>query len=311
MRVLVTDPIDEIGIDRLREAGFTVDLAFDLDDGALEPALSGADALVVRSATTVSGEVLDAVDELRIIARAGIGVDNIDVEAATRNGVQVVNAPTGGVDAVAEHTIALAYALVREIPRLDRQTRDGDWPKGSYAGNELVEQTLGIIGIGRIGSAVAETASALGLDIVGYDPHIVEDDLDIELVDFDTCLRRADIVTVHAPLTEATAGMIDASALATLGDGYVINCARGGIIDETALVEALETGSLRGAALDVFEDEPISSDDPLCGNDRTILTPHVAGSSDRAQRTIAREVADQVIDALEGRPVEHPVNDPA
>lgn len=313
MHVLVSDPIHEVGLELLREGGYTVELGYDLDDAALGEQLEGVHALIVRSATTVTEAHLDNAPELRIIARAGIGVDNVDIDAATERGIQVVNAPTGGVQAVAEHTLALAFALVRDLPATDRSTRVGAWPKAGYAGGELTGKTLGIIGLGRIGTAVAKRAMTLGLEVIAYDPFVAAGELeglDVELAPLKVCLDRGDIVTIHTPLTDETRGMFDEGLLRHLEGGYLINCARGGIVDEVALAKLLAAGHLEGAALDVFEDEPLSADHPLCEQDRAILTPHIAGSSERAQRTIARSVASQVIAALEGASVDHPVNQP-
>lgn len=312
MRIVVTDPIHEVGLDRLTEAGFTVDMATDFS-GSLSEAVSTAEVLIVRSGTTLSADVLDACPELRLIARAGIGVDNIDVDAATSAGIQVVNAPTGGIDSVTEHTVAMAYALIRALPWTDRQTRRGEWPKRGYRGSELVEHTIGVVGLGRIGRSVVERANRLGIEVVGYDPFVDEDeiqDLDVRLCPLLDCVKAADILSIHLPRTTETEGLIDASVLSHLEGGFLINCSRGGIVDEDALVHALESGDLAGAAIDVFEDEPITADHPLVDCERTLLTPHVAGTSDRAQRTIATDIADQIIAFSRGDTVAHPVNSP-
>lgn len=314
MRVVVCDPIHEVGLETLRAAGMDLELADQYNEDEIDEAISDADALVVRSATTVSADRIESAEDLQVIARAGIGVDNIDLEAATDAGIQVVNAPTGGIGAVTEHTIALAYALVRELPWTDRRTRNGEWPKSEYAGSELRDRTLGIIGLGNIGQSVAERATRLGLSVIGYDPYVNDDvieELGITRGHFDACFEQADIVTIHTPLTPETEGLVDAAALDKLKDGYLINCSRGGVVDEEALVDVLSDGYLAGAAVDVFEDEPIDADHPLTNCDRAILTPHVAGSSDRAKRTIATSVAEQIIALAQGNPVDHPVNEPA
>lgn len=314
MHVLVSDPIHAEGIERLEAEGYEVEQAYELSDDALLDHLADVDALIVRSATNVTEAQLDVASRLRVIARAGIGVDNIDIEAATARGIQVVNAPMGGVHAVAEHTLALAFALVRDLPATDRDTRAGKWPKPGYTGTELSDKTLGIIGFGRIGSEVARRASALGVEVIAFDPYIEDverEGNEVELVSFEACLDRADIVTIHTPLTEDTRGKFDREVLHQLGGSYLINCARGGIVDEHALAELLEMGHIEGAAIDVFEDEPLGEDHPLCQLDNVILTPHIAGSSDRAQRTIARSVATQVIAALRDEPIDHPVNHPS
>lgn len=313
MRALVCDPIHDVGLERLRSAGIEVVDGTDLADDELEAALAGTDALVVRSATTVDAGLIESAPDLEVVARAGIGIDNIDLAAADAAGVAVVNAPAGGVGAVTEHTVALAYALVRALPWTDRATRAGRWPKASYGGAELRELTVGIVGLGRIGRAVAARTDAIGADLVGTDPYVRSEQLapvDLDLLDLDRCLDRADLATVHTPLTEETRGLIDAASLERLEGGYLVTCARGGVVDEDALVAALDGGTLAGAAVDVYEDEPLSADHPLTACDRALLTPHVAGSSDRARRTIATEVADQLIAARDGDALSNLVNDP-
>lgn len=312
MRVVLADPIHQAGIERLERAGHHIIDATDRDDER-PTAISSAEALVVRSATTVDADMIESARDLRIIARAGIGVDTIDIEAASTAGVLVVNAPTGGVSAVAEHTMAMCHALIRELPWIDRQTRNGAWPKAAYTGGELAEQTLGIVGLGRIGREVANRASRLGMDLVGADPKVSGDELGgltIALDELHGCAARADILTVHTPLVPETRGLIDDAVFDELEGGYLVNCSRGGVVNEGALVDALRSGQVAGAALDVFEDEPIGADHPLTSLDNTLLTPHVAGTSARAQRTIALEIADQLIEFFRGEQVNHPVNEP-
>lgn len=312
MRVVVCDPIHEAGIKELEAAGMDLEQAAEYDESDLDAAIARANALIVRSGTSVTAERIEAADELQIIARAGIGVDNIDLEAATKTGVQVVNAPTGGVGAVTEHTTAMAYAMIRELPWTDRRTKAGEWPKGTYDGSELRGSTLGIVGLGNIGQSVAKRAITLDVEVIGYDPYVrqaVVDDLGIDLVSLDSCFEQADIVTVHTPLTPETEGLIDEEILDNLEDGYLINCSRGGVVDEEALVEALSSGHIAGAAIDVFADEPLEADHPLTDCERVLLTPHVAGTSDRAQQTIAESVARQIIAVAAGEAVDHPVNE--
>lgn len=314
MRIVVTDPIHEAGLEQLRAAGHEVIEAPAADPADLPAVLSGADAIVVRSGTVVTEDLLDHLDELAVVARAGIGVDNIDLEAATEAGVLVVNAPTGGVDAVTEHTLALMFALMRRLPQVDREMHTGAWPKPTYQASAVREATLGVVGLGRIGRAVAEVVDSLGMAVVGYDPYVDESalaDIHIDVTGFEACLEAADVVTLHTPLTDETAQLLDAEALSTLGSGYLVNCARGGIVDEAALIEALEDGALRGAALDVFETEPLPADDPLRDREDVILTPHIGATSDAAQRTIAEEVAEQLIAIDRGETPRHPVNDPS
>ncbi len=313
MRIVVTDPIHEAGLEQLRAAGHEVIEATAAEPADLPAVLSGADAIVVRSGTIVTADLLDQLDELAVIARAGIGVDNIDLEAATEAGVLVVNAPTGGVDAVTEHTLTLVFALMRRLPHVDREMHTGAWPKPTYEASAVRDATMGVVGLGRIGRSVAAVADSLGMPLVGYDPYVADGalaDIPIDVASFEACLSAADVVTVHTPLTDETAHLVDAEALSTLGPGYLVNCARGGIVDETALIEALEDGPLRGAALDVFETEPLPADDPLRDREDVILTPHIGATSDAAQRTIAEEVAEQLIAIDRDETPTHPVNDP-
>lgn len=313
MRIVIADPIHSAGIERLEAAGHTVVDATDASPSALEDVLVGARALVVRSATPVTADLLSSASELEVVARAGIGVDTIDIEAATTAGVLVVNAPTGGVEAVADHTMALCHAIVRELPWTDRATRRGEWPKDVFTGGELAETTLGIVGLGRIGRTVARRGADRGMTLVGTDPAVDAGDLtdlDIELESLHGCASEADVLTVHTPLVPETEGLIDEGVFDRLDGGALINCARGGVVDEAALIAALDDGRVDAAAIDVFADEPIGAEHPLAGRERTLLTPHVAGTSERAQRQIAREVATQLEAVAAGEPVEHPVNEP-
>ncbi len=313
MHVVIADPIHEVGVKRLESAGFEVRDATDLSGEQLDTAISKADALIVRSATEVTAARIAEAPSLKVIARAGIGVDNIDLSTATSAGVQVVNAPTGGVDAVTEHTFAMAYALVRALPWTDQQTKSGKWPKSTYDGGELIDCTFGVVGFGRIGRSVAERAIQLGIKVLVTDPHIrgnALEEIGATKVALEECAKRADILSIHTPLTEDTSGMIDERILNLLEGGYLINVSRGGIVDEEALVSALEREQLAGAGIDVFEDEPLEAAHPLTTCERILLTPHIAGTSDRAQRTISESVADQIIAVNNDEPVVHPVNNP-
>ena len=314
MNVLVTDPIDESGIEQLRDAGHEVRTEYDLTAEELLDVVTDIHALVVRSGTEVTRAVIEAAPELIIIGRAGIGTDNIDEDAATEHGVIVANAPQGNVRAAAEHTVAMTFAAARSIPQADRRLRDGDWAKSEFVGMELNGKTLGIVGLGRVGQEVARRLGDLGMDIVAYDPYISEDraeSLGAELLEFETCLDRADVVTVHVPLTPETEGLIGSAELERLEDALVINCSRGSIIDEDALAAAVSAGTVRGAALDVFSEEPLPADSPLLDVDDIVVTPHLGASTEAAQENVATSIADQVIAAFDGEPVVNALNAPS
>ncbi|WP_254546129.1 phosphoglycerate dehydrogenase [Halomarina pelagica] len=314
MKVLVTDPIADAGLERLREAGCEVVTAYDVEGRELREEVRDAAGLVVRSGTEVTEDVLAAAGELVIVGRAGIGVDNIDIDAATDHGVIVANAPEGNVRAAAEHTVAMAFAVARSIPQAHARLKGGEWAKGDYLGTEVNDKTLGIVGLGRVGQEVAKRLSALGMDLVAYDPYISEeraDQLGAELADLEEVLDRADFLTVHTPLTPETANLIGEEELRRLGGGYVINCARGGIVDEDALAAAVEEGVIAGAALDVFAAEPLSEDSPLLGVEDVIVTPHLGASTEAAQENVATSIADQVVAALNDEPVLNALNAPS
>ncbi|MFB6172838.1 MAG: phosphoglycerate dehydrogenase [Haloarculaceae archaeon] len=314
MKVLITDPIADAGIERLREAGHEVELGYDLEGEALLSAVSDANALVVRSGTEVTEEVLAAAPDLLIVGRAGIGVDNIDIDAATDHGVVVANAPEGNVRAAAEHTVAMTFATARSIPQAHDRLKAGEWAKGDYLGTEVNNKTLGIVGLGRVGQEVAKRLGNLGMDLVAYDPYISEeraDQLGAELVEFEVCLDRADFLTVHTPLTPETEGLVGEEELAQLEGGYVVNCARGGIVDEAALAEAVDDGILAGAALDVFGEEPLDPDSPLLDVDDVVVTPHLGASTSAAQENVATSIAEQVLAAFADEPVINALNAPS
>ena len=315
MKVLVTDPIADAGLDRLREAGHDVVTAYDVEGEALLSAVSDADALVVRSGTEVTEAVFAAAPNLRIVGRAGIGVDNIDIDAATEYGVIVANAPQGNIRAAAEHAVAMTFATARSIPRAHNRLRGGDWAKGEFLGTEVNDRTLGVVGFGRVGQEVAKRLDALGMDLVTYDPYISEERaerLGADLVDsLEACLDRADVITIHTPLTDETENMVGEAELARLEGGYVVNCARGGIVDEAALAAAVEDGVLRGAALDVFGEEPLPEDSPLLDVDDVVVTPHLGASTEAAQENVATSTADQVLAAFAGEPVMNALNAPS
>ncbi len=314
MKVLVTDPIAEAGLDYIREMGHEVETAYDAEGEELLEAIADANGLIVRSGTEVTEDVLAAAEDLVIVGRAGIGVDNIDIDAATDNGVIVANAPEGNVRAASEHTVAMAFATARSIPQAHDRLEDGEWAKGDYMGTELNGKTLGVVGLGRVGQEVAKKLSSLGMELVAYDPYISQeraDQIGAELVDLDECLERADVLTVHVPLTDETANLISDDELAKLEGGYLINCARGGVVDEDALARAVEEGILAGAAVDVFAEEPADEDNPLLDVENVIVTPHLGASTEAAQENVAVSTAEQVIAAFEDEPVTNALNAPS
>ncbi|HKW77569.1 MAG TPA: hydroxyacid dehydrogenase, partial [Candidatus Limnocylindria bacterium] len=304
LRVLVADPVAEDGIALLRAAA-EVDVATKLSEDELITRVADADALVVRSETKVTARVLDAAPRLQVVGRAGVGVDNIDVDAATRRGVYVVNAPTGNIVAVAELTVALMLALFRDLPAADAHVRGGQWKRGQFIGREARGKTLGLVGLGRIGSEVAKRAAALEMRLLAHDPYATEtkaQSLGVTLVGLDQLLTESDVITLHAPLTPETSGLIGRDAIARMKRGaYLVNAARGELVDEAALSAALAEGRLGGAALDVFAQEPPQASAILAAP-RTVLTPHIAGSTAEAQVNVAVDVARQVLDVLAGRP---------
>jgi D-3-phosphoglycerate dehydrogenase len=314
MKVLVTDPIAEEGLAVLREAGHEVETGYDLAGEQLLAAVADAGALIVRSGTEVGEAVFEAAPRLTVVARAGIGVDNIDIDAATEHGVVVANAPEGNVRAAAEHTVAMAFAAARSIPQAHARLRAGEWAKGEFLGTEVGAKTLGVLGLGRVGQEVAKKLDGLGADVVAYDPYISGDRADqigAELVDLETCLARADFLSVHTPLTPETEGMIGEAELAQLEGGYLINCARGGVVDEAALAEAVADGVLRGAAVDVFAEEPVPADNPLLSVEDVVVTPHLGASTEAAQENVAVSAAEQVLAAVRGEPVPNALNAPS
>ena len=312
-RVLVCDEIAEDGL-RLFAGTADVEVRTGLKGDDLLAAVADCDAIVVRSQTKVGAEVIAAAKRLRVIGRAGVGVDNIDVPAATARGIVVVNSPMAVNVAAAEHALALMFALARNVPQGDASLRDGRWERTKYMGVELRGRTLGVIGLGNIGSEFARRGAALEMRVLGYDPYVsaeVASRLGVELTDVDTILAESDFVSVHVPLTPATRGLIGERELAKAKPGVrLINCARGGIIDEAALLAALNDGRVAGAALDVFTQEPPIGN-PLVGHPKVIATPHLGASTEEAQVGAAIEVAQQVIAVLAGQPAKYAVNVPS
>jgi D-3-phosphoglycerate dehydrogenase len=301
-KILVTDDVSDSGLQPLLDAGIAVEKRLKLSPTELTEALQGCTGLVVRSETKVTSELLESAPNLRVIGRAGVGVDNIDVGAATMRGVVVMNAPDGNTITTAEHTIALLVSLARQIPQANSSLKAGKWERKKFIGVELQGKTLGIIGLGRIGRVVAGRARALGMTIVAYDPFIAPDqahDLEIELAPLEEVYMRADFLTVHTPLTSETRGLIDREVLSKMKHGArIINCARGGLVDESALYEAIKSGAIAGAAIDVFSQEPPPADHPLLSLEEVIVTPHLGASTTEAQEGVAFTVAEQMRDFL-------------
>ena len=315
-RVLLADNIDSEGLEPLRADGrFELEVRTGLKGEELARAIAGFDAVIVRSATRITREALAYADRLKVIGRAGVGVDNIDVEAATERGVAVLNAPSGNTISAAELTMALLLALVRRIPAADRSMKAGEWNRKSFSGIELYGKTLGLIGAGRIGREVAKRARAFEMRVIAYDPYLTEEQaraLDIERASLDEVLRRADVVSLHVPLTETTAGMINEAALAKMKPGaLLVNAARGGVVDEDAVYRFLQEGRLGGAAFDVYEEEPLPADHPLRKLNNVVLTPHLGASTEEAQRNVALEIAEAVRAALTEGDFSRAVNAPA
>ena len=316
MKVLVADDLSPQGIEILEKAeGIEVEVRKGLSPEELREALKGCDALIVRSSTKVTAEVLQEVEGLKVIGRAGVGVDNIDVEAATRKGIIVMNTPGGNAMAAAEHTLALMFAIARKIPQAAASMREKKWEKKRFIGMELYGKTLGVIGLGNIGSIVANRAKGLGMKVLAYDPYIspeVAAQRGIELVGLEELLERSDIVTVHVPKTKETEGMIDREAISRMKDGVmIINCARGGIVDEEALAEACRRGKVRAAAVDVFVQEPPPPDNPLLELENVVCTPHLGASTTEAQQNVAMAIAKQVLEYLQTGTVRNAVNVPS
>jgi len=311
MRVLVSEKIADGGLQRLRDAGHDVDVRLDLTPETLLDAVVGAHALIIRSATTVTREVLEAGTDLVVVGRAGIGLDNVDLAAATERGVMVVNAPQSNTLSAAEHTMALLLAQARNVPQAHAALKAGRWERSKWEGVELSDKVLGIIGLGRIGKLVAQRAMAFGMKLVAYDPFVTADrarQINVELVDLDELMARSDFITLHLAKTPETAGLIGADLLAKAKSNLrVINVARGGIIDEDALAAAIADGTIAGAALDVFAAEP-TTESPLFELDQVVVTPHLGASTAEAQDKAGDTIAEMVGLALAGDFVPFAVN---
>ncbi|HDP26433.1 MAG TPA: phosphoglycerate dehydrogenase [Deltaproteobacteria bacterium] len=314
MKVLVSDKLSEKGVEILKQAGFDVDVKTGLKPDELKEIIGDYDALVVRSATKATADIISAGKRLKVIGRAGAGVDNIDTSAATKQGVVVMNTPGGNTVTTGEHAIAMMMALTRNIPQATASMKEGKWEKKALEGREVFNKTLGIIGMGRVGSVVASRAVGLKMNVIVCDPFITEEIAErqgIELVSLDELYARSDYISVHTPLSTETRGLIGKETFAKMKKGVmIINCARGGIIDEKALLEALESGKVSGAALDVFSKEP-PEDWSLAKHPRVICTPHLGASTHEAQENVALAVADQIVDYLKNGIIRNAVNAPS
>ncbi|MCL0083319.1 phosphoglycerate dehydrogenase [Thermodesulfovibrionales bacterium] len=314
MKVLVSDSISSKGIEVLRKAGLEVDVKTDLKPDELKAIISDYHALIVRSATKVTSEIIEAATNLKVIGRAGSGLDNIDKYAASKRGVVVMNTPDGNTITTAEHTIAMIFSIARKIPQASASIAQGKWEKKKFVGIELFNKTLSVIGIGSIGGEVARRAQALGMNVIAYDPFLSKDKakaMGVEKLDFIEVIRRADFVTIHAPLTNETRNLIKRESLKEMKTGvFIINCARGGIVNEKDLYDALKSGKVAGAAMDVFEKEP-PVDNPLVKHERVVCTPHLGASTKEAQENVAIAIAEQVVDYLIHETIRNAVNFPS
>jgi D-3-phosphoglycerate dehydrogenase len=312
LKVLVTDPIDSVCPELLTKAGFEVDIR---TGGPTEwtPELGQYDGWIIRSGTSIDSEALNKATSLKVIGRAGVGVDNVDLEEATRRGVLVLNAPDGNTISTAEHTCAMILSLARRIPDAHGSVRSGKWERKAFKGTELYEKTLGVIGLGKIGREVASRMQSFGMKVVGSDPVVTPsaaERLGIELLPFGELLEVSDVITFHVPLVDATANMLNRETLKRCRDGVrIINCARGGLLDEEAILEGLESGKIAGVGLDVYRQEPPTADErTLLDHPGVVTTPHIAASTNEAQERVAQQVTEQLVRALSGEPVVTAVN---
>jgi D-3-phosphoglycerate dehydrogenase len=315
-RVLISDALSAAAVQIFKDRGVEVEFQPSLgkDKDKLAELINGFDGLAIRSATKVSGKILDKAKSLKVIGRAGIGVDNVDIPAATARGIIVMNTPFGNSITTAEHTISLMLALARQIPEADASTRAGKWEKNKFMGVEIFGKTLGVIGCGNIGSIVADRAIGLKMKVIAYDPFLSPEramDLGVEKVDLEDLFKRADFITLHTPLTEKTKNIIDAKALAHMRKGVrIINCARGGLVDEAATYDALKSGHVAGAAFDVFVEEP-ATQNPLFTLPNVVCTPHLGASTSEAQENVALQIAEQMSDYLLRGAISNAVNFPS
>lgn len=302
MKILVSDNLSKRGVEVLEQAGLSVDVKTKLPKEDLLREIKQYDGLIVRSATKVTSDVIAAADQLKVVGRAGSGLDNIDTAAASRRGVVVMNTPGGNTITTAEHTMAMIMAMTRRIPQATASMKAGKWEKERFMGVELHNKTLGIVGLGQIGGYLAKLAQGVAMHVIAYDPYLAEDrahQMGIEVVELPQLFRRADVISVHTPLTAETRAIINKDAISTMKDGVMIaNCARGGIIHEGDLCDALKAGKVGAAAFDVFEEEPVKPEHPLLALDNFICSPHIGASTGEAQENVAIGIAEQIVDYL-------------
>jgi len=315
IKILVSDALSDEGLKILKDVKeFHIDVKTDLKPDGLKEIIKDYDALLVRSATKVTKDIIDAASKLKVIGRAGVGLDNVDLAAATQKGIIVMNTPAGNTISTAEHAFSMILALSRNIPQATASTKKGEWKRSKFMGVELYAKTLGIVGFGRIGKEVAKRAISFGMSVLVYDPFLskeIAESLGIKVVELNELLQSSDYITVHTPLTEETRHMISRPQFEIIKKGArVINCARGGIIDEEALIAAIKEGRIAGAAFDVFEKEPVAPDNELLKLDNVIVTPHLGASTEEAQVNVAIEVAEIARDALLGKGIRNAANYP-
>ncbi len=315
VKILVSDPLSEEGIKILKEVkDFQVDIKTDLKPDELKAIIKEYHALIVRSATKVTRDIINAASQLKVIGRAGVGLDNVDLEASTNKGIIVMNTPAGNTISTAEHTMSMILALSRNIPAADFSLKAGEWKRSKFMGVELYGKTLGVVGLGRIGTEVSKRALSFGMKVIAYDPFLskeVANHLGIEVVELAELFTQSDYISVHTPLTDETRHLISDKEFVMMKDGVrIVNCARGGIINEVALLKALDSGKVAGAALDVFEKEPPDSQSPLLKHKNVVLTPHLGASTEEAQVNVAIEVCQSVRDALLDKGIRNAANFP-
>lgn len=314
MKVLISDNLSPSGIEILKKAGLEVDVRTGMSPEELKACIGEYSGLVIRSATKVTADIINSAVTLKVVGRAGSGLDNVDKVAATKKGIVVMNTPGGNTVTTAEHTIALMFAMARQIPQATASMKEGKWEKKRFMGVELFNKTLGIVGIGNIGKQVARRALGLGMSVVGFDPYLSEEnarEMGIEKVELPALFSRSDFITIHTPITSDTRNLIGKKTIGMMKDGVrIINCARGGIVNEADLYEALKSGKVAGAALDVFEKEP-PGDNPLLTLNNVICTPHLGAATEEAQENVAIAIAEQVVDYLVNGVIRNAVNFPS
>ncbi|MDI6801684.1 MAG: phosphoglycerate dehydrogenase [Thermodesulfovibrionales bacterium] len=314
MKVLVSDNISSKGVEILRKAGLDVDVKTGLKPDELKSLIGEYHALIVRSATKATADIIEAAKNLKVIGRAGSGLDNVDKAAASKRGIVVMNTPGGNTITTAEHTIAMMFAVARKIPQANASMSRGEWEKKKFMGIELFNKTLGVVGLGNIGGEVAKRAQALGMNVIAYDPFLSEEkakQMGIQKMEISEVINNADFITLHTPLTAETKNIINKDSIKTMKNGvYIINCARGGIVNEKDLFDALESGKVAGAALDVFEKEP-PQNNPLVGHEKVVSTPHLGASTQEAQENVALAIAEQIVDYLVHGTIRNAVNFPS